>query len=68
MESLDQNQIRLKLTLLRQKHQELNSEIAALTDSSGFDQIRVQKLKKQKLLLKDEINMLESKLLPDIIA
>jgi len=33
-----------------------------------MSQVQLQRLKKRKLMLKDQITMLESKLLPDIIA
>ena len=47
---------------------ELDEEIACLAASAGNNALRVQKLKKQKLALKDAIQRLESDLLPDIIA
>ena len=42
--------------------------IAKITGDGPFDQLQVQRLKKRKLLLKDQISQLESELLPDIIA
>jgi hypothetical protein len=42
--------------------------IARLSEHAPFDQLRLQRLKKRKLLLKDEILRIESELLPDIIA
>ena len=45
-----------------------NREIAELATSPEFDQIEVQRLKKRKLQLKDEIARLENAIIPDIIA
>jgi hypothetical protein len=39
-----------------------------VTETAPFDQLQVQRLKKRKLALKDQISQLESKLVPDIIA
>lgn len=67
-ESLDPEEIKDKLTLLRQEHSDLDDVIARTQETPPFDQIRVQRLKKRKLLLKDEIARLEDLLIPDIIA
>jgi len=53
---------------LRKKHRELDEQIAALDDDPTSDQLRIQRLKRQKLTLKDKISHLEASLLPDIIA
>jgi len=42
--------------------------IARVVERGPFDQLQLQRLKKRKLLLKDQISQLESELLPDIIA
>jgi hypothetical protein len=57
-----------KLEELRIEHRDLDDVIARVTEEAPFDQIRVQRLKKRKLLLKDQIIHIESMLLPDIIA
>lgn len=59
-----------RLIVLREEHRDLDQAIAALTepDAGPFNQVRVQRLKKRKLALKDQIALLESALLPDIIA
>jgi hypothetical protein len=64
----DSELIKRKLAELLSEHRDLDDVIARVTDSGPFDQLQVQRLKKRKLLLKDEIARLESKLLPDIIA
>ena len=60
--------LKVKLIDLRTRHRELDEKIGRLTEEGAFDQIQVQRLKKQKLQLKDEIAEIESQLLPDIIA
>lgn len=40
---------------LFKKHNDLDDKINAMTSSSGFDQTLIEQLKKEKLLLKDEI-------------
>jgi hypothetical protein len=60
--------LKVKLGDLRTRHRDLDDVIRKLTDEGPFDQLQVQRLKKQKLQLKDEIIEIESKLLPDIIA
>jgi hypothetical protein len=57
-----------KLEALRMEHRDLDDVIDRVVEEAPFDQLRVQRLKKRKLLLKDAIARLESELLPDIIA
>ena len=60
--------IRRKLEELRVEHRDLDDLIARVSEEAQFDQLRMQRLKKRKLALRDQINRLESELLPDIIA
>ncbi len=60
--------VRKELAELRGEHRELDDEIASMADEGAFDQLEMQRLKKRKLALKDEIATLKSKLVPDIIA
>lgn len=57
-----------RVELLRQEHRDLDSAIAALADSGATDQLQLARLKKRKLMLRDEIAALEDALIPDIIA
>ena len=57
-----------RLVSLKARHRALHEEIAMLEATTPVDSIRIQKLKKQKLALKDVITRLESDRLPDIIA
>jgi len=60
--------LKVKLIDLRGRHRELDDRISKLVEEGPFDQIQMQRLKKEKLQLKDEIAEIESQLLPDIIA
>lgn len=53
---------------LRTEHRDLDIIIQQLSDAVPIDFLRLQRLKKRKLFLKDSISKLESMLLPDIIA
>jgi hypothetical protein len=68
MDDPDLATIKLKLAELKTEHRDLDDVIARVQEAQPFDQLQVQRLKKRKLLLKDQIAQLESKLLPDIIA
>jgi len=60
--------IERKLSELRAAHRALDARIEQLVQDNFPDQIEMQRLKKQKLALRDVIVRLESHLLPDIIA
>ncbi len=64
----DLEAIQSKLAELRTEHRDLDDVIDRLTEDSGFNQIQVQRLKKRKLSIKDQISSLENQILPDIIA
>ncbi|MBI5119951.1 MAG: DUF465 domain-containing protein [Rhodospirillales bacterium] len=63
-----QEELKAKLAELRTEHRDLDDVIDRLADTVPLDQIQMQRLKKRKLLLKDQIAKLETILLPDIIA
>jgi hypothetical protein len=63
----DRDSLLRKLHELRSEHRDLDTVIARLI-VQPVDQLQVQRLKKRKLLLKDEIAWLESRLIPDNIA
>ena len=60
--------IKEKVTELKNEHRDLDEIIRQLIESGPFDQIKLQRLKKRKLQLKDQISRMEDGLLPDIIA
>jgi hypothetical protein len=66
--SEDQAAQRQKLANLRSEHRDLDEVIARVAENAPFDQLQMQRLKKRKLALKDQIARLESRLVPDIIA
>jgi hypothetical protein len=57
-----------RLRELRVSHRDLDSLIDRLQHDPNVDQLRIRRLKKRKLLLKDMINALESELIPDLDA
>ncbi len=65
---LDAESLKAKLAMLKSEHRDLDDVISRLCEQPPFDQLRLQRLKKRKLLLKDQILKIESQLLPDIIA
>ena len=64
----DDLDIESQLATKRIEHRDLDGAIDALLSSAPVDIMQVQRLKKRKLVLKDEIGKLEAMLIPDIIA
>ena len=64
----DREAIRQRLEEVKLEHRDLDDAIARVLENPPFDQIKIQRLKKRKLALKDEISRLQDMLLPDIIA
>jgi hypothetical protein len=60
--------VRRQLAELKTEHRDLDDVISRVSEELPFDQLRLQRLKKRKLSLKDEISRLENALIPDIIA
>ena len=65
---MTEEELKKRLAALRVEHRDLDAAIAALSDTGGPDQLQVARLKKRKLLLKDQIAICEDYLTPDIIA
>jgi hypothetical protein len=57
-----------QLELLKLEHRDLDDAIAALTAQNVIDQMQIARLKKKKLVLKDQIMRLHDQLVPDILA
>jgi hypothetical protein len=64
---LDVEALKAKIADLKKEHRELDEAIAKV-EQGGSDGLRLQRMKRRKLALKDQIAKLESQLLPDIIA
>ena len=67
-QEIDAEAINAKLEALRLEHRDLDDAIAALNDGAPGNHLQLQRMKKRKLLLRDQISRLESLILPDIIA
>ena len=65
---MDSEDVMRRIELLKQEHRDLDSAIVALAESGATDQLQLARLKKRKLLLRDEVSVLEDSLVPDIIA
>jgi len=61
-------ELQRRLEALRSEHRDLDNMIELLAEKPGHDQLQMRRLKKRKLVLKDQISAIESELLPDIIA
>ena len=65
---MDDSEISEKIQELVVQHSDLDAAITALIESGKSDALQIQRLKKQKLFLRDRIAQMENSLLPDIIA
>lgn len=67
MPDQDQAELRLSAARLRQEHEDYDAAINAMI-ATGCDALRVQRMKKKKLAIKDKITQIEDQVVPDIIA
>lgn len=65
---MDEDELRAKLVQLQEEHRDLDDAIEAVSARQPFDQLQVQRMKKRKLALKDQISAIQNQLTPDIIA
>ena len=61
-------QIRSRLHVLEIEHHDLDDVIRRLSGDPTLEQLQLRRLKKRKLVLKDQIQKLRARLIPDIIA
>lgn len=61
-------QIRERLESLEIEHHDLDDVIGRIASDPSLDRLQLQRLKKRKLILKDQIQRLRARLIPDIIA
>lgn len=64
----DVQDLKQKINQLQTEHRDLDDVILRLSQSTAQDQLQLQRLKKRKLFLKDQITLLERQLEPDIPA
>ncbi|MGB0749316.1 MAG: YdcH family protein [Magnetospiraceae bacterium] len=64
----DRDSLSQKLLSLRSEHRDMDAVIERMLEAPPYDQLLLQRLKKRKLALKDQIALLENLLIPDIIA
>ena len=67
MADQEQAELRLAAARLRQEHEDYDAAINAMIQI-GCEALRIQRMKKKKLILKDKISKLEDQIIPDIIA
>lgn len=68
MQTHDPGHIAMRIAELREEHRDLDQAIARLSEDPSVDQLRLRRMKKRKLALKDWIAQLESQLIPDLDA
>ncbi len=68
MNSNDPGEIAHLIADLREEHRDLDEAISRLSNDPRVDQLRLRRMKKRKLKLKDWIALLESRLIPDLDA
>jgi hypothetical protein len=68
MSDIEEEKLQRRLHQLQEEHRDLDTAISAMSDQGVFDQLQLQRMKKRKLQLKDEIARLEDQIYPDIIA
>lgn len=59
---------RLQINELQLEHHDLDEIIDRLAQDPAVDQLKIKRLKKRKLILKDMITKLQSKIIPDLGA
>lgn len=67
-DDLSEEALKAHLAMLRQDHADFDAVITALSQTPMPDLLLIGRLKRKKLLLKDEIARIEDKMTPDIIA
>lgn len=65
---MTEEEMRKRLEILKTEHRDLDAAIDALAAAGSGDQLQIARMKKRKLLLKDQISQIADYLIPDIIA
>ncbi|MDO6964964.1 YdcH family protein [Rhizobium alvei] len=67
MADQEQAELRLNAARLRQEHEDYDAAINAMI-AVGCEALRIQRMKKKKLAIKDKLSKIEDQIIPDIIA
>lgn len=67
MSEQEQVDVKLAVAKLKQEHAYYDAAIDAMI-KAGCDQLQIQRMKKKKLAIKDQLQKLEDRIIPDIIA
>lgn len=65
---MDNQEIKRLINELSHEHKDLDDAINLMKEKPFIDELQIRRIKKRKLKIKDEILLLESKLIPDIEA
>jgi hypothetical protein len=68
MDEVERAMLEQRILQLKIEHRDLDDVIKRLADQPGYDQVQLQRLKRRKLLLKDQVAWLERQVDPDIPA
>lgn len=68
MDELEEREIRERIAALISEHRDLDDMIARVSERAPYDQLQMQRMKKRKLSIKDQLSRLENMLIDDIIA
>jgi hypothetical protein len=68
MEEVERAMLEQRILQLKIEHRDLDDVIKRLAEQPGYDQLQLQRLKRRKLLLKDQVAWLERQVDPDIPA
>lgn len=65
---MNKNEIKTRINTLSLEHKDLDDALNLMHEKPFIDELQIKRLKKRKLKIKDEMKLLESKLIPDIEA
>ena len=65
---MNEEELKKRLEMLRIEHRDLDAAIAALAAGPDVDELRLKRMKKRKLAVKDQIAWIENQLIPDLDA
>jgi hypothetical protein len=68
MDEVERAMLEQRILQLKIEHRDLDDVIKRLAEQPGYDQVQLQRLKRRKLLLKDQVAWLERQVDPDIPA